>query len=73
MAPCPSTAACLSCSPPTRLLLQGLEDEQCSVRVVDDSTFDSLASLALEPYELGCSLGSACLGEDKAPYYVVSW
>jgi hypothetical protein len=41
------------------------------VRVVDDSTFDTLASLALEPYELGCSLASATLGEDKAPYFVV--
>jgi hypothetical protein len=50
---------------------QGLADEVCNVRVVDDSTYDSLASLSLEPYELGCSLASACLGEDKAPYFVV--
>uniref|UniRef100_A0A7S0WJG8 DNA damage-binding protein 1 n=1 Tax=Chlamydomonas leiostraca TaxID=1034604 RepID=A0A7S0WJG8_9CHLO len=49
----------------------GLEDESNHVRILDDTTLDTVASLSLEPYEMGCAITSAKLGDDPATYYVV--
>lgn len=49
----------------------GAADEAAFVRILDDTTFDVVASYALQPSEMGCSLTSVQFADDPAHYYVV--
>ncbi|MEW5313036.1 MAG: hypothetical protein WDW38_004630 [Sanguina aurantia] len=41
------------------------------LRILDDVTFDTVASFPLEPLEMPCSISSASFADDPSSYYVV--
>lgn len=57
----------------TAMLCPTATDEACTdaVRLVDDTTFETLDRHALGPYEMACSVASMSLGDDAAAHYVV--
>jgi DNA damage-binding protein 1 len=47
----------------------GAPQDRGQLLVFDDATFDRLASFALGPCELACSLTSVCFGADDPTHY----
>ncbi len=67
------TFGLLTCMPFQEKLFGAKEEEsdKYHFRVLNDQTFELLASYALKPNECACSLTSCLLGDDPLPYYVV--
>lgn len=59
------------CSMKNNCLSNPEESEMHFVRLLDDQTFDFLATYALDTYEYGCSILSCSFADDNNVYYCV--